>query len=74
MTALEFPGAMDYTVLQKITPTEWKNTGPTLSHALTMMLNNQINVGINICHIKALLEKFVKKTMTFMKTNEQEQL
>ena len=72
MNALEFPATLDSSILKAVDPSKWKNVGPAVTHAITILLTQAGITGQNFSHLKILLDRFVKKTMTFMKTNDSE--
>ena len=72
MNALEFPATLDHSMLLAVDPSKWKNVGPAVSHAITILLTQAGLTGQNFSHLKLLLDRFVKKTMTFMKSNDNE--
>ena len=38
MNMLEFPNTLDYSMLDVLKPAEWKNVGPTVSHAVQILV------------------------------------
>ena len=58
--------------LGAIDPTQWRNQSISLMQAISILKEQQL-VGIdNFFHIKRFLEKFTKKTLAFIATNDQD--
>jgi hypothetical protein len=38
MNALEFPQTLDFSLLKSVDPDKWRNVGPAVTHAITILL------------------------------------
>ena len=72
LAMLDFPQSLETEMLKTVNPQTWKNVGPSVCHAVAIMVAQQTTTGKNFLHLRDLLNKFVKKTMNFIKSNDSE--
>lgn len=57
-------------MLENLTPFEWRNVGPSVILAVDILKQQAGKTGINVMHIKGLLDRFTRITMNFIKNAE----